>query len=715
MLGPNDKAIIESIRPQQIEGDLEIASGKVQLYAEGMYLTAEKITRNVKTDQIVAEGDVFYENFDNGLKMAGTRAEYDLNTKTGTFYAVRGEVPAHIDTGPGVLTTTNPFYFTGEKAEVITGRYLLHNGFVTDCKPDDVWWKLKAKNFDIIPNDRAISRQSVMYLKSIPIFYFPVFRKSLEKQPRKSGFLTPNIGNSSVRGQTVGVGYFWAINRSYDVTYRTQYYTKRGFAQQADVSGWVNSRTTFDASIFGIGEDKQRNAEGGYVLTAEGRSILGRGWEGRAELRQLSSLGFRQSFTQSFAEGINSSTQSLGFLTKHWRDYGINFVAQRNVNYQTVTPRDEIVVRKLPEAQFLTREHALGKWPVWVSMDSSYGLERRSQPSFQTRQFVQRADVAPRVMTAVHWKGIDVAPSFLLRQTFYDSSMRDEKVSGQNLIRSARDVRVDLGLPSLARVFAAPKWMKAGEQVKHVIEARAKYRYVTGINEFRQTLRFDELDLMSNTHEVEFSLTNRLLKRNGAGGVEDVVTWQVWYKRYFDPTFGGAIIPDQRNVVESSNDITGYAFLNGYRRESPVVSQFRIQSRVGMEWRADYDIVRRRIVNSSISLDWRFGKLFLVASHSHLDTDPVLAPKANQIRGQIQYGDSQKRGWSYGLTSGYDYLAGSMQYISSQITYNTDCCGFSVQYRRNNFNVFNDNQFRVAFAIANIGSFGTLPRQQRIF
>jgi len=50
------------------------------------------------------------------------------------------------------------------------------------------------------------------------------------------------------------------------------------------------------------------------------------------------------------------------------------------------------------------------------------------------------------------------------------------------------------------------------------------------------------------------------------------------------------------------------------------------------------------------------------------------------------------------------------------VTYNSDCCGLSVQYRRFNFGTRpGDDQFRVAFAIANIGSFGTLKRQERIF
>jgi len=49
------------------------------------------------------------------------------------------------------------------------------------------------------------------------------------------------------------------------------------------------------------------------------------------------------------------------------------------------------------------------------------------------------------------------------------------------------------------------------------------------------------------------------------------------------------------------------------------------------------------------------------------------------------------------------------------VTYNTDCCGFSVQYRRFAVGTRNENQFRIAFAVSNIGSFGTLKPQEPIF
>ena len=77
------------------------------------------------------------------------------------------------------------------------------------------------------------------------------------------------------------------------------------------------------------------------------------------------------------------------------------------------------------------------------------------------------------------------------------------------------------------------------------------------------------------------------------------------------------------------------------------------------------------------------------------------------------FGDANRRGWNVGAVSVYDYKMSVMQYATGQVTYNTDCCGLSVQYRR--VGIRGENQWRVAFSVANIGSFGTLRKQDRIF
>jgi LPS-assembly protein len=712
--GPGDQAIVTAIEEEH-DGPLIHLRGFVRIETTQMALTADEIDYNQDTAEASARGHVHYENFTTGERLFCDHANYNTQEETGTFYEVSGSAPSRIEARPGLLTTTNPFYFQGKWAERRDGHYILYDGFLTDCNLPNPWWHLKAPRFDVVPRDHAIAHSTWFYVGKMPLFYAPALYKSLKKEPRKSGFLTPNIGHSSLRGMMVGGGYYWAINRSYDITYRVQYFSNVGFNHVGDIRGIVNSTTDFNLTVYGLNNRSTdpRISEGGYLVLFDGKSKFGNGWEARGHLDILSSFLYRQEFSESINEAIYSETHSVGFITKHWQDFGFNFVAERNVNYQTTTLGDQILTRKLPEAQFIVRERPVGKWPVYVSLDSSNGLEYRSQPQFQTRQFVDRANFAPRVSTSMHWLGLDFVPSFTLHETFYDSRFHAGQLSGDNLVRSAQDVNVDIVLPSLGRVFDAPSWM--ADKVKHVIEPRISYRYVTGIDNFSDILRFDQMDILSNTNELLFSVTNRLLAKDKNGTVTDLLSWQLSYKRFFDPTFGGAVVPGHRNVVESVADLTGYTFLDGYRHQSPIVSAFRYQSRVGVEWRMDYDPVIHKIANSSVNVEAHIGKYSATIGNTAIRTDPILAPNSNQLRVSGTYGNQSRRGWNYGASAFYDYRIGKLEYTLVQATYNTDCCGISAQYRRFSFGARNENQYLVSFAVSNIGTFGTLKRQERIF
>ncbi|MEQ1947643.1 MAG: LPS assembly protein LptD [Bryobacteraceae bacterium] len=711
-----EHVFIEAVT-QEVDGSLRHLRGNVRIETSEMQLKADEVDYNADTGGVEARGHVHFEHFERGEKLDCDRAEYNVETETGKFYEVSGSATARVNARPGLLTTQNPFYFQGNWAERLKDHYILHDGFLTDCLLPRPWWRLRAQNFDVVPGERAIAHHAKFYVGRMPIFYFPLFYKSLEKEPRRSGFLVPNVGNSSNRGRVIGVGYYWAINRSFDLTYRARYFSIAGLSHHVDFRGDIDRNSGFNVLVDGIKDarDLQPSATG-FSVAVRAKQELGHGWRGRGELNYLSSFAFRQNFTESFNEAVSSETHSVGFVEKHFRDFDTFIVAQRNVNFQSTAPGDDITIRKLPEVQFSEREHELhiGSLPFWVSFQSSAGLLRRSQSLFQTRQFVSRIDFEPTVTTAFHWGGLQLVPSFGIRETAYGSSVVSTGgFSGQNIVRSSREFSADLILPSIERIFDAPKWL--GAKVKHVVEPRVTYKNVAGISDFAKVIRFDENDILANTHQVEFSLTNRLFAKDKNGVVTDFMSWQLLYDRYFDPTFGGAIIQGQRNVLQNALDMTGFSFLDGARRSSPVSSVLRVQSRVGLEWRTDYDPVRHHIVNSSVTVDGRIQQVFFSVGHTDLKTSPVLAPSANQFRGTIGYGADNRKGWSSAFTSIYDFRTSILQYAQTQFTYNTDCCGFSVQYRRLAFGSRNENQFRVAFAISNIGSFGTLKRQERIF
>jgi LPS-assembly protein len=707
---------------QEMDGVWRRLRGHAKVEVTEMRITGDEIDYNEETGDVEARGNVHYRNFETGEELWAARVEYNLGAETGKFYRVRGNVSAKIDPRPGVLISHNPFYFESEWAERIKEKYILHQGFITGCTMPRPWWTLRAPKFDIVPNQRALAYRAIFRLRRVPLFYAPVFYKSLEEQPRKSGFLTPNIGNSSRRGKMVGAGYYWAMNRSLDLTYRSQLFTQRGFAHHVDFRGKPRAGTDFNFILYGVNDrglkldDGGVRKEGGFLMTAQARSDLGRGFTFRADVNYLSSFVFRQAFTESFNEAVFSEVHSVGYVTRHWSYYDLDIVFSHTANYQSPAADDKIVIRKLPQFEFRGRDKqvAKGPLPVWVSLESTAGLVRRTQPLFQTRQYLERVDFAPRVMTALRWKGFSLLPSFSIRERHYGEQQKAGRIVGENLNVSSREFAAELAMPSLSRIFDSPKWL--GDKLKHVIEPRAGFRWAGGVEDFDSLIRFDETELVSNTTEADYSITNRLYAKRG-GEVREIASWQLWQRRYFDADFGGAVLEGRRNVVLSAVEMTPFAFLDQPRHYSPVVSALRLNPThiLGVEWRSDYDPLRKLITSSGVVVDARLSHYFLSLGHNHVRSVPLLTPSANQFRGTFGIGNDNRRGWNAAFNAVYDFRVGTLQFATTQVTYNTDCCGFSVQYRRFSIGTRNENQFRLSFAVANIGSFGSLKRQDRLF
>lgn len=722
--------VLES-ETQENEGGVTKLHGKVKIELYNASFRADEVEYDENTGTFKAHGNVYYRNYERDEVVYCERAEYNIDTEKGIFYQPRGFSKTKVDSRPGVLTTQEPFYFEGKYAEKFEDRYIVHDGFLTDCKMPNPWWTLNSPFFDVVPHDRAIAKRGIFKLRGIPLFYFPYYYKPLNKLPRRSGFLTPNIGNSSRRGQMIGVGYYWAINRSYDLTYRLQDFTERGYAHHVDFRGKPNEKSDFNVIFYGVTDRGYKQGDGstykapGYSIYGVAKTELGDGWTARANINYLSSLKFRQEFTESFNEAIFSSVNSVGYVTKHFGAYTFNTIVARSENFQDAIPGNSVVIRKLPEFELSGRDRLLGNGvvPLWLSFDATFALLYRNQPQpndvkgpgfYQTSQFSTRGTADPSIATAAHFAGIDVVPSFILHERFYGQSFANGAVIGTGLMRNAPELNVDIVFPSVARIFDKKTFL--GNKLKHVIEPRATYRYLTGIGNIDQTIRFDELDLLSNTNEILLGVTNRLYAKRGEQ-VSEVFSWELYQKRFFDPTFGGAVIAGRRNVVQSSEDITGYAFLSGPRNYSPIVNVLRASPRggVGFQWEGDYDPLRSQMVNSMFSADFRVGKYFASAGHNLVKPDPLLAPPANQVRGSFGYGETNRPGWNAAVSTVYDYRIGRMQFATLQGTYNTNCCGISVQFRRFEFGARNDNQYRLAFTIANIGSFGTLKKQERLF
>jgi LPS-assembly protein len=708
------------------EGGITHLHGHVVIEMSDATLKADDGEYDENTKTFKAFGNVSYRNYNHDEIIYCDRAEYNYDTGRGTFHHVRGYAKTKVVARPGMLTTQQPFYFEGDWAEKIEDKYLLHDGILTDCHIPHPWWTLHSKVFDIIQGDRAITHNAIFRLHGIPVFYFPYFYKALKKEPRKSGFLTPEAGHSSLFGYFFGGGYYWAINRSYDLTYLLTDYTSRGIANHLELRGVPNDKTVFDIIAFGIDDRGAPNqlAAPGANVTGIARTTFGDGWIARGNIDYLSSYLFRQTFSGSFTDAIFSTTNSTAFVQKQFGYYTFESEANFNQDFLSITRGDVISIRKLPEFDFEGRDQqiASGDVPLWFSLDSSFGLYHRVMSDapanissyYQTNQFTPRGDIEPTVLSSFHWQGFSLVPSFTMHETFYGQSLVNmNTVLSSALNRSAPEASLDIVLPSIERVFKKKTFL--GDQLKHVIEPRISYDYVTGVNDFLNTLRFDQIDLLTDTNEVTFGLTNRLYTKKG-DTTRELFTWELGYKRFFDPTFGGAVVPNQRNVLLPGIDFTGFAFIDGPRNYSPIDSLLRMSPRDGINirWQADYDPLYHKMIDSMVSTDYHIKKYFASLASNLLKPPAAISPPANQLIAQLGYGDPNRKGWNVALSTVYDFRLGYQEFAIVQVTYNTDCCGFSAEWRRFDFGAVNDTQYKFSFSIANIGQFGNLKKQERL-
>jgi LPS-assembly protein len=199
----------------------------------------------------------------------------------------------------------------------------------------------------------------------------------------------------------------------------------------------------------------------------------------------------------------------------------------------------------------------------------------------------------------------------------------------------------------------------------------------------------------------------------------DFLSWRLVQKHYFDSTFGGALVTGQRNVFQALDSVTPFAFASTPRNWSPIVSDVKLTpgGPYDAESILEYDPQLQKLTTIGTLLRVKpYSEFFATVADFRLQGDPVVQPPSHQIRGIIGYGDIARKGLNLSAGLSYDILSNTLLNQFVQVSYNGGCCGLSVEYGRFNLaTVRSENQFRVALILANIGTFGNLRRQERIF
>ena len=153
-------------------------------------------------------------------------------------------------------------------------------------------------------------------------------------------------------------------------------------------------------------------------------------------------------------------------------------------------------------------------------MESTASGLKRSQPNFVTGGIIERFDLHPQASYPITLGQWHLIPTVAARETVYTRS-RFPPAPGQPLrenlaalSRSDFEFAFAVRPPVIERDFTPTRFKRMlGSQIRHTIEPELTYRLTTGVSNFADVLRFDATDVVSNTNEAEYGVTQHLFRR----------------------------------------------------------------------------------------------------------------------------------------------------------------------------------------------------------
>ena len=224
-------------------------------------------------------------------------------------------------------------------------------------------------------------------------------------------------------------------------------------------------------------------------------------------------------------------------------------------------------------------------------------------------------------------------------------------------------------------------------------------------------------------------------------GAREFISWRLAQRYFFNENFGGAVSPGPRTILATTLDFSGISFLTRPRAMSPLISRMRIRTseHTDLEWDFDYDYCAvpsslgtgppahgcdSRFTANNVYVDAHQGNVFagvgyarlFAPGRSYVEGVSSAVAEFNQMRLLLGFGRPTRPGLSAAAYAGIDLDLGTVQYGAVQTSYNWNCCGISMEYRKYELGTTrNDNGYKFNFTLANIGSAGNLRHASQIF
>jgi LPS-assembly protein len=671
-------------------GFVDIRFGDTRLQCERADVREVQNPDGTKTRKLVAEENVVFMRGEE--RLSGDRLEMDFDTGLGVFENAIGYV------APGVFVEGKRIERLGEKT------YKVEGGRFTSCSQPNPRWNFGMSSARIEVDDKIVARNVVFKIKSVPAFYIPWLYYPIREDQRSTGFLFPHFGHSSLKGFEVGSGFFWAMGRSFDQTFYADRFSKIGwgFGHEFRYTAEQPSRGTFRTYVIRTGAGEPLD----YDLDWNALQMLPGGFRGTVNVRQFSDLLFQQQYQDNFNLATSRTRRSSGNIQRAFSGNVFTVAADRN---ETFFGEDSRVQQRLPSVTLRRFPQKIGRTGIVFGYEAK--AERVAFGSSDAIEAFSRFDVAPQLSRPLSATFLQVTPSATFRYTRYSSSYLSEEnatsvLGGPPIDRPFFEGALDVRGPTFSRVYDVGG--PYTDRIKHVIGPEVTWTYRTRVDDFNEIPKFDGTDYYLGSNQIDYAIVQRLLaKRPGPGGKRiphEFLSLRVGQTYYVK-------ISDGQNNFDPnySSSAFGPGFTPAHL--SPILSRLRIRPvpSVTGDFNVEYDVNFKQLRTMFFSGGVNGARGSLQAGWSRViqlaENPEERTVSANTVRGAASLQVIPNRIMVSG-SANYDFVRKTLLQSSARLRWETQCCGFSAEFIRYQYNQRQDRQFRFSIDLANVGSVG---------
>ncbi len=695
----------------------------------GQKFFADQVEVNVKSGELIARGNVVLQTPTS--RLAAESAVFNTKTRLGTFTNATGiaQLGERGRQNLSMFGTLEPdVYFYGAAIEKVgADKYRINKGGFTTCVQPTPRWEIVSGRATVNLNDYVVMRNAVVRVKNVPVFYLPIMYYPIQEDDRATGFLLPSYGASTYAGSSISNAFFWAVNRSQDLTLfhdffftgstgvGSEYRYLFGPASQGNFRAyWLNEQ---EAVING----GLRPARKSQIFTGGLNQGLPLGLTARANVNYSTDVTTRQLNSNDFLDATTSQRTLNGAVSGAWGGLSLNAVYDRLEYFYNST--DSQVTGRGPGFTATYSGRKLPAVPVYFSLNldaanmlfigSSVTTTNGTAVKTTLDKSLNQVDVLPSFRVPLSTLPfLSVNATVAYRTTYFSESLAEDlRTQVEDAVtRRYADMRADIVGPVFSRVFTPNNAF--AERMKHIIEPNFSVQRRTAIDNQarvpRVQGRYDTI--VGNTTQLTYGLANRLLVRKRAvegaqaGSPQELLNVSIRQSYYtdasasqFDPNYAN-------NQGRPPSPFSPISLTAKAVPTQPMSVDFRLD----YDPRAEADV---KVIGYGLNGVYRTNMVETSAGWSKQNYGNAFAGRSNnyiQQSTQLRFA-----GGKYGGTVALNYDIARSTLLNHRYIafYNAQCCGLSVEYLAYNYGpgtnllLTQNRRFNMSFTLAGVGSF----------